>query len=202
MPNKFLLFSGSDSDNTIYLTFDDGPHQGYTEKLLEILKHYNVKASFFVTGDHVNKYREILSNIISEGHDVYNHAYSHWQFEALSTTEQVQDIKKLDELLPKMQHQPVPLAFRPPRGRMSLSLLVRLIVSGRQIIYWSIDSKDYNQLGKEQLIERFERQPVKSGDIILFHDDNSFTIDALPSLIENWKISGFSIQPISHLARS
>ena len=202
IPNQYLIKSGSPKSNTIYLTFDDGPHQGYTEELLNILDKSDIKASFFVTGDHVKKYKSILNMIISKGHDVYNHAYSHWEFDSLTTSEQIQDLDRLDALLPETSSQSSLRPFRPPRGRITLSLLLRLIISRRKIIYWNVDSKDYLQLGKDHILEQFRLNTVKAGDIILFHDDNSFTIDALPDLIDGWKRDGFAIEPISSLVGS
>ena len=199
LPDKWIIQSGPQSKRTIYLTFDDGPHEGYTCEVLKILGDRNLKASFFVTGDHVKKYKTIFQDIITAGHDVYNHSYSHWEFEKFTPKDQIDDIAKLDLLLPKINTSR-PTAFRPPRGRLKPSLLVRLIRSGRQIIYWSYDSMDYTQKSEEFLLERFDKKPVKSGDIILFHDDNSYTIKALPKLLDKWISAGYDICPVSELS--
>lgn len=202
LPNTWLLYSGPKKDKSIYLTFDDGPHGDFTLELLKILRKYDVKASFFVTGDHAKKDLKVLEAIDTEGHDIYNHAYTHWGFDSLSTIEQIQDINKLDEFLSVLKQNVGIRAFRPPRGNISFSLLLRLIISKRQVIYWSFDSKDYLQLGTNHIIERFKIKTVKAGDIILFHDDNSFTIEAVSDLIQIWKKSGLAIKPISHLVNS
>jgi len=199
MPNQWLIRSGSKDNREIFLTFDDGPHEGYTESLLALLNDRNIKVSFFVTGDHVKKHNDLLKKIITEGHDVFNHSYSHWEFEKFTASDQIKDISKLDKLLPAISMSKLH-PFRPPRGKLSIPLFVRLISTGRQIIYWSYDSMDYKQRSEEYLLKRFEHNPVKSGDIILFHDDNPFTISALPKLLDMWLSAGFNIQPISKLS--
>ena len=174
------------------------PMREYTVLLLKLLKERNLKASFFVIGEHAEKYHDLLLKIIHDGHDVMNHSYNHWKFEKYNLEEQISDMAKLDSLLPKTgSFKKIP--FRPPRGKLSLSLFFKLISMGRQVIYWSYDSKDYLQEGEEYLLGRFDREPVKAGDIILFHDDNSYTLNALPVLLDKWISAGFDIQPISKM---
>lgn len=198
LPDKWLIRSGPRSSKSIYLTFDDGPNENYTTELLSILRDRNIKASFFVTGDFVEQNNSILDVIGYDGHDIFNHSYKHWQFDRYTTSEKINDIAKLDALLPgneKLKRIP----FRPPCGKLSIPLLLRLIIEKRQIIYWSLDSMDYMQKSEQYILEHFEKNPVKAGDIILFHDDNAFTISAIPKLLDKWIIAGFNVQPISRL---
>jgi len=198
LPDSWILWCGSNNKPVIYLSFDDGPHDTYTNSLLRILNEHDVKASFFVTGDHVNVNKNLLNEIEESGHDIYNHSYSHWEFEKYSTKEKILDLEKLDRLIITDKYKKN-IPFRPPRGKLNLALFLRLVISNRQIIYWSYDSMDYKQDSVDFLLNRFEKKPIRNGDIILFHDDNPFTIAALPQLIKIWIDKGFEIHPISKL---
>lgn len=201
LPNAWILRSGPRHEKVIYLSFDDGPNPNYTSKLLDILNEKKVEASFFVTGDYINNNTELLNNIITDGHDVFNHSYSHWDFEELSSKRKMIDISKLDPLLPNPEdNKKIP--FRPPCGKLDIMLFLRLIVTGRQVIYWSYDSMDYRQESEDFLLKRFMDKPVKNGDIILFHDDNDFTISVLPKLIDMWTKNGFRLQAIRRLIKN
>jgi len=194
LPDSWLLYSGTAKNNSIYLTFDDGPHGDYTKKLLDLLNNYRIKASFFVTGDHIKEDPEGLKKIISHGHDVYNHSYKHWEFEGYDIKQKLKDLEELDKLFPGNN-------IRPPRGKLDFRLLINLILNKRSIIFWSFDSLDYKKESAEKIVDRFMKYPVKAGDIILFHDDNDHTITALESLIPFWKESGYSILPVRELIK-
>ena len=198
LPNKWLIRSGPRNRKNIYLTFDDGPNGEYTIHLLKILRDRNIKASFFVVGDYVQKNNNILHDIEQEGHDIFNHSYKHWEFDSYSTAEKINDLAKLDALLPRCKNSKS-IPFRPPCGKLDLPLLLRLILEKRQIIYWSVDSMDYMKAGEKYLLDHFEKNPVIAGDIILFHDDNLFTVNALPKLLDKWIQADFDILPISKL---
>lgn len=166
--------------NTIYFTFDDGPDPEVTPYVLEILSYYNIKATFFVIGKNVEKYPEVFNRILSEGHKIGNHSYSHPNGWKTKTDEYVSDIEKASKIVPAN-------LFRPPYGRITPSQ-VRVLKNKYTIYMWSLLSMDYSEKLNHQDIYHNVVDHVKSGDIIVFHDSKKGWIrleKSLPKILEN-----------------
>lgn len=146
----------------VFLTFDDGPEPAITEFVLDELKKHDFKATFFCRGDNAEIYPGLIQTIISEGHSIGNHTYSHLNSFETKTNDYQANVEQADAIL----HTPL---FRPPKGSITLSAFCRL--HGKyKIYYWSLMSGD-------SMMERFDKTKcfeqlinhTKSGDIILFH---------------------------------
>jgi peptidoglycan/xylan/chitin deacetylase (PgdA/CDA1 family) len=201
---KLLFFNQvwniPNSENTIYLTFDDGPTPEITERVLEILDKHHIKATFFCIGDNVRKHPEIVQKILSKQHSVGNHTYSHlkgWKTPAkiyISNTEACR--MKLNSQFTIQNSQ----IFRPPYGKITPWQSFKLRKLGYKIIMWDVLSKDYDtSISAEKCYENVIKN-VSSGSIIVFHDSNKAKINILNSLektIETLKSKGFNFEKIA-----
>ena len=188
------------SENTIYLTFDDGPTPEITERVLKILDKHQIKATFFCIGDNVRKYPEIVQKILSKQHSVGNHTYSHlkgWKTPTkayISNTEACR--MKLNSQFTIQNSQ----IFRPPYGKITPWQSFKLRKLGYKIIMWDVLSKDYDtSISAEKCYENVI-QNVSSGSIVVFHDSNKAKenmFNSLEKTIETLKIKGFNFEKIA-----
>lgn len=195
VPNTWLTTIGPTDGNSLYLTFDDGPHPDHTPALLDLLARHGAGASFFLIGDRVEKHPGLVRRIAEMGHTLGNHSYSHPRFETLSLAEQFDEIARTDRLLSAIdgcaRH-----AFRPPRGVLTLPMLARCIRERRRISYWSYDTMDYSRQTTDELLSLIRRHPLRNGDIVLMHDDGGQALDLLDQLLPAWKAQGFELRAL------
>lgn len=201
---KLLFFNQvwdiPNSENTIYLTFDDGPTPEITERVLEILDKHHIKATFFCIGDNVRKHPEIVQKILSKQHSVGNHTYSHLKGWKTPTKTYISNSEaceiKLNSLF-KIRNSKL---FRPPYGKITPWQSYKLRKLGYKIIMWDVLSKDYDaSISAEKCYENVIKN-VSSGSIIVFHDSNKAKENVLNSLektIETLKSKGFKFEKIA-----
>ena len=175
----------------IFLTFDDGPEPGITEFVLDELKRYHFKATFFCKGSAVKKYPELYRRILAEGHAVGNHTWSHIPAYLAAGQEYVEDVSRAGRLIPSK-------LFRPPNG--CLTFLIWLALRKKyKIIYWTIGSGDWckENLNVEKCLQNLTR--TQAGDIILFHfslDLETGTRQLLPPYLDWLHQNGFYSEAI------
>ena len=181
-------------DKTLYLTFDDGPHPTITPFLLDLLKQYDAKATFFLIGDNVQKHPEIVARLIAGGHAIGNHTQQHvngWKTETAAYLDNVDQAKKLIDS---------PL-FRPPYGRVSRAQIRGLRQEGRdmRIIMWNILAGDWiAELSPEKCYARIKNR-IRGGDIIVFHDSDKAwdrMSYAVPRLLKEFSEAGYRFEAI------
>lgn len=169
-----LLWEIPNRKNYLYLTFDDGPVPQVTPKLLDLLDNYDVKATFFMVGDNVNKYPDLLQLVISRGHAVGNHSYNHIKGWSVSDEVYFENVKKASDLIPGN-------LFRPPYGRITPNQAKHLTLNYR-VVMWSILSEDYNtSITPEKTFSNVKKN-LKSGSIIVFHDSIKAEKNMFPAL--------------------
>lgn len=168
-PPKFFtdLFPGLTwnypvDENKIYLTFDDGPTEGVTPWVLDMLKKYEVKATFFCLGKKVEMHPDIYERIVAEGHRIGNHTYSHLKGWETRTGQYVQDVDLANDLVKSN-------LFRPPYGRIKSSQ-TRLLRKRYKIIMWNLLSMDYSRWVTPKRCANIVLNNLKAGSIIVFHD--------------------------------
>jgi len=147
-------------EKEIFLTFDDGPNE-YTLKILEILKNFDAKATFFVCGKNCQKFSEILKKIFNEGHPIGSHSFSHsikFFFDFKN------EIEKTNEIIKEITGTETKL-FRPPYGILTPWLKNYLFKNRYKIILWDIDSRDWKGKISDKIFEE-----IKPYSILLFHD--------------------------------
>jgi peptidoglycan/xylan/chitin deacetylase (PgdA/CDA1 family) len=184
-----LTWNKSRDNHCIYLTFDDGPIPIVTPYVLNILKQYEAKATFFCIGDNVNKHPDIFEQVKKDGHAIGNHTYSHlkgWKTEDKTYT---QNFLKADELL----HANL---FRPPYGRIKKSQikLLKQAKPGIELIMWDVLSGDFDINLKPEICLRNVLKNTENGSIIVFHDSLK-AFDrleyVLPRAMEVWSGMGY-----------
>lgn len=194
---KDLTWSFPGRDKELYLTFDDGPTLGITEWVLSVLHEYNAKATFFCTGKNAENNPELLKQIMDEGHSIGNHGYSHINGWSTNNDKYFQNVRKASETINSN-------LFRPPYGKIKLSLL-RQLKNNFKIVMWDVLTRDYNNnLSKEKCLKRTIKL-INPGSIIVFHD----TVKAernlkfvLPEVLKYYSAKGFQFCSIEYSAIS
>lgn len=161
-------WSGPVADKTVYLTFDDGPIPVITPWVLDQLRRYNAKATFFCIGDNVIKHGEILGEIIADGHSVGNHTQNHLNGWSTSTVKYIDNAAQCMQALAERSVKT--LLFRPPYGKIRSSAARLLMAKGYKIIMWDVLSADFDQsISREKCLKNVVEN-IASGSIIIFHD--------------------------------
>lgn len=178
-------------DNAIFLTFDDGPTPEVTPRALDILDKFGAKATFFCLGKNVDLYPEIYQQILSRGHAVGNHTYSHQKGWGMATGRYLEDVDLAGGLIRSN-------LFRPPYGRITPAQIRRL--SDRyNIIMWDILSRDYSQVVTPRSCVRNVTRHLRPGSIVVFHDSVKASRNmyyALPRVLEEIARRGFTTKVI------
>ena len=176
-------------EHAVYLTFDDGPIPEATPFILQTLRRYGIKATFFMVGDNVRKYPELYEQVVKEGHQIGNHTMNHISGFKHWTTTYIINTYQANELI----HAHL---FRPPHGWMRHSPYYWLKKYYR-IVFWDVVTRDYsNRLTAEDVVANVKRY-ARNGSIITFHDslksiEKLYT--ALPASIEWLKEQGYEFR--------
>ena len=189
------------SENKIYLTFDDGPIPEVTEWVLETLKQHEVKATFFCIGDNIKKHPAIFQKVIESGHSIGNHTFNHLKGWNSRKEEYIKNTLLCEEAINEKTKN-VNLKtkiFRPPYGKIKPSQSKILRKMGYKIIMWDVLSVDYDkEISPEQCLENIIKNTVP-GSIIACHDSLKAFKNleyALPKAIEYLKNKGFVFETI------
>ena len=188
------------TEKKVYLTFDDGPIPEITEWVLQQLKAYNAKATFFCIGDNIQKHPEIFQKIIEEKHAIGNHTFNHVKGWETALEDYIKNTDKCAETIANFKFQtPKTKLFRPPYGKIKPSQAKSLRQSGYTIIMWDVISMDFNpNTSPEKCLENVLKN-VESGSIIVFHDSIKAWQNlqyALPKTLEFLKKNEFVCEKI------
>jgi peptidoglycan/xylan/chitin deacetylase (PgdA/CDA1 family) len=195
LPTRLFLSEGPSAGSKLYLSFDDGPHPEYTPRVLDLLTAHGARASFFLVGARAKQYPELVRRMVSEGHLIGNHSFSHPAFEQLPLAAQLKEVAQTDEVLAGFdglaQHP-----FRPPCGVLPIPLMLHFALHGRGIAYWSFDSLDYQHRPTQELADLLRQMPPRAGDVVLMHDDSEHTMELLEILLPEWRAQGFAMDAL------
>jgi peptidoglycan/xylan/chitin deacetylase (PgdA/CDA1 family) len=181
---------GQGGSGRVALTFDDGP-TSLTRDYLAVLERYGAKATFFVVGELCARHPELVLAIQRAGHELAGHGYTHRRFTNLTPRALLDELERTRALLPTDPNKrPV---VRPPHGAVSLTSTVTAASAGYSTVLWSYDSGDWATHEAADVTHTFERQPVDPGEIILFHEGQTWTLDALPRVIERLRRRGHEL---------
>nr|WP_240762726.1 polysaccharide deacetylase family protein [Paenibacillus thalictri] len=190
-------------EKVIALTFDDGPDPDHTPAILDLLKQYDAKATFFVVGNKVDRSPEITKRELDEGHELANHTYSHMYFSnRVAASKMKNDILKAEDAIYKATGQRCRL-FRPPGGFYNENLISIAKEHGYLVVMWSWskDSKDWRLPGVSKIVSKVLSN-TQNGEIVLFHDyaeRQTQTLDALKIILPKLKEEGFRFITVSEL---
>ena len=174
----------------VYLTFDDGPIPEVTPKVLAILEKYDLKATFFMVGENIDKYPEVYEQVVKAGHSIGNHTYNHVKGWCTSFKDYMANVDKW----PKET-----TLFRPPYGKATFRQRRALVKKGYRLIYWDILTRDYDKdVTPEEMLRKIQRE-TREGSIINFHDSlksNERMLAVLPQVIEWLQKEGYEIREL------
>lgn len=176
------------------LTFDDGPDSRYTPLLLDGLKERNVRVSFFLLGEKVEQYPELVERMQKEGHLVGNHTYHHVQLNKLNETKAREEILKTNNLIYETTGV-YPLYLRPPFGawKKNLELCVEMLP-----VFWTIDTLDWKVQNTEKIVRTVQEQ-IEDGAIILMHDEYDTSVEAALQVVDELKNQGYELVTVDQL---
>jgi peptidoglycan-N-acetylglucosamine deacetylase len=205
--------SGDPNQPQIALTFDDGP-SNVTSRLLEVLNNHNAKATFFCLGQQVEKFPGIVREIMTKGHLIANHSYSHAFLRNIDKNKVREELQKTNEAIKKAIPGYTINYFRPPYGQPPYpctdpnwtacpdpdnenKVAQVLKELGLTHIHWSIDTKDYEK-NKDCIVQTLMK--AKNGSIILCHDTSDKTVEAIGQAIPLLKNQGLSFVTIDQMS--
>lgn len=177
---------------SIALTFDDGPSK-YTKEIIDILKQYNVNATFFVLGNKVSLYKDTLLELVQNGNEIGNHSYNHKWMIQLNEKEIKWQIEKTNEILKEEIHY-TPNSLRPTYGSINNKIKMN---TNLNIVLWNVDTLDWKVKDPKKIANRGMK--VKDGNIILMHDAYNRTAKALKIMIPKLLEEGYQFVTISEL---
>ncbi len=183
-----IVWRKKNSENNIWLTFDDGPSEQTTPFILKTLKEEQIKATFFLIGKQIKKHPALFKKIIEEGHTVANHSYTHKNGWLSNNTSYINDVEKCQKLMPANT------LFRPPYGKISPKQIKRL-KKKYQIILWDVLSWDFSTHITSKKIKENVLKNTSSGSIIVFHNNKQSLKNLkqiLKEIIRKLKAKGFS----------
>ena len=179
------------------ISFDAAWGNEDTQQLIDILGRYDVKATFFVVGEWVDKYPESVKALADAGHEVMNHSNTHAHFSQLSTDEIIADVTACNDKIEAVTGVR-PTLIRPPYGEYDDHVITAIRSMGMEPIQWDVDSLDWKELSAAEITERVTTK-VQPGSIVLFHNAALHTPEALPGILEALLQEGYTFVPISEL---
>ncbi|GMK45826.1 hypothetical protein PghCCS26_29540 [Paenibacillus glycanilyticus] len=198
-----FLLQGSSKEKRVALTFDDGPDETFTPLVLDELKKAGVKATFFVVGNRIEANPDIFQRMVSEGHAIGNHSYSHPNYLKLPDEQFRNEIEKTDRLI-KTYIGHLPSLVRPPYGGVTENQINWLASMEKKIINWNVDSLDWKGLNADEVYANI-MDATKNGSIILQHsaggegEDLTGTVEALGRVIAKLKEKNMELVTVPDL---
>ncbi|CDQ42071.1 MULTISPECIES: delta-lactam-biosynthetic de-N-acetylase [Virgibacillus] len=202
MLDKYNAYYADDSGaKNIYLTFDNGYEQGYTDNILNVLKKHDVPATFFVTGHYVDSKPDLVKRMVDEGHIVGNHSYHHPDFSIMDKDAIKEELETLEDAVAEVSDQKEIKYLRPPRGMFNENTLKWSKELGYIHIFWSlafIDWETNKQKGWKYAYDQIMDQ-IHPGAIMLLHTVSSDNAEALDHIINKLKKQGYSFKSLDDL---
>lgn len=161
---KDTIYHVNRPDKVVALTFDDGPSPVWTPQILGELKSAGVKATFFMLGEHVEKYPDIARRVVEEGHDIGNHTYDHHGLIYYTNEELEEEINRAEEAIEKATGRTTKY-FRPPRAWLTDNEKAKVKTMGYEIVLWSLNSKDWLTFDNKYMI-KYILKSIQPGDIL------------------------------------
>lgn len=182
-----------DGKKIAYLTFDDGPTPDTTPYILETLKSYGIKATFFCVGENAKKHPELYRQILDEGHFTGNHTFNHLKGWKTTLKTYLENVNKCAEYVDGN-------LFRPPYGKMTLGQY-KALKENFKLIYWDVLTPDYDDSVSTEKCHEIVQKKTRNGSILVFHDNlkakNKLT-DLLPTTLDFLLRENYDVQPVTN----
>ena len=198
---KLPIFRVNTEEKEVALTFDiNWAEEDHLDEILQILKKYDAKGTFFIMGGWVNytdDNKEKLKNIYNDGHEIGNHSYIHPNFVNISEQRMNDELKKTEDIIYQTIGCNTKL-FRFPSGSYNEKALNYVMSKGYKCIQWDVDSVDWKQAGADVEYNRVMKN-VKEGSILLFHNNAKYTPENLDRIINKLTGEGYKFLTVSEL---
>jgi len=195
-------YLGDTAKKVIYLTFDCGYENGYTEAILDVLKKHDAPAAFFVVGNMIETAPDIIRRMAADGHIVGNHTFHHPDMSAISNQEAFK--KELDDLAALYKEttgEDLPMFYRPPQGKYNEENLRQAQALGYKTVFWSLAYVDWyvdNQPTAEQAYAKLLPR-IHPGAIVLLHSTSKTNAEILDDLLTKWEDMGYTFASLEEL---
>ena len=187
---------------TMYLTFDDGPTEENTSRVLDILKKRGIKATFFVVGHFLESAPDIVRRMVADGHTVGNHTYHHPDMSKISDKKSFQkEMEDVAALFKEVTGEELAMYYRPPQGKYSTENLKMAKELGYSTFFWSLAYVDWSQEDQPTHEEAFEKLMgrIHPGAVVLLHSTSKTNGEIMDELLTKWEEMGYSFKPLSDL---
>jgi len=195
-------YVGDTGKKVLYLTFDCGYENGFTEPILDALKKHNAPAAFFVVGHMIESAPDIVRRMAAEGHIVGNHTYHHPDMSAITDQNAFQqELEKLNALYLETVGEEMPRFYRPPQGKYSEENLKQAHALGYKTVFWSLAYVDWYTDDQPTAEEAYAKlmPRVHDGAIILLHSTSRTNAEILDELLTRWEELGYSFASLEDL---
>lgn len=182
----------------VALTFDDGPGP-YTERLLDILKEQGVKATFFMLGNRISRYPDLVKRMEAEGHTLGNHSYDHAYLSGKSSATVSANLENCNKQIRNLVgHNAAVVRF--PYGAADQTAKNAAAAVDMPVIYWSVDTLDWKYRNVDSILNiSFGKSGIRDGSIVLMHDIHKSTVDAMPEMIKRLKAQNYQFVTVPEL---
>lgn len=191
------IYNVDTTEKLVSISFDCAWGVEYTDEILSVMEKYGVKSTFFCVQFWVEKYPEYVKKISEAGHEVETHSATHNYMSKLSKEKIKEELSSSKKAIEDITGKEVTL-FRPPYGDYNDKLVSTVKEMGLYTVQWDVDSLDWKNLSKEKITERVLKK-VKSGSIILCHNNGLHTAEALPGIFEVLISQGYTFVPVGEL---
>ncbi len=202
LKNYNAYFIGKNSEKVIYLTFDAGYENGYTDKILDTLKKNQVPATFFLCGNYFKENPDMVKKIVAEGHIIGNHTMSHPDMSKITDKKTFErELSQIEELYKSITGNEIKKFYRPPMGKYNAESLQMAKDLGYSTIFWSLaymDFDDKNQPTKEVAFSKLIPR-IHPGAILLLHNTSKSNSLILDELIQKYHEMGYEFKSLEHL---
>ena len=195
-------YAGRGNEKVLYLTFDTGYENGYTENILDVLKKHDVKAAFFLVGNYIASAPELVKRMVKEGHIVGNHTFTHPDMSEISTEEAFgSELSKLERIYKKTTGKNMKKYYRPPQGKYSEANLKMAKEMGYKTVFWSLAYVDWYESDQPTKEEAFEKLIPRThpGAIVLLHSTSKTNSEILDELLTKWEEMGYKFKSLDSL---
>lgn len=195
-------YIGNTEEKTLYLTFDNGYENGYTETVLDVLKEKNVPGAFFVTGHYLKTAEPLVKRMVDEGHIVGNHSFHHPSLPTVNDSKLKDELDAVKEMFTTITGEAHMQYLRAPRGEFSERTLMLSKELGYTNVFWSLAYKDWEvdkQRGKEYAFEQVMKR-IHPGAVMLIHSVSPDNAAALGDIIDACEEQGYTFKSLDDLA--
>ena len=194
---KKPVYSVDTKAKKVAVSFDAAWGADKTDGIMDILDSKGANATFFLVGFWVDKYPDKVKSIAERGFEIGNHSANHPRMTKLTQEQMKLELAAVNDKIKELTGT-APTVFRPPFGDYNDAVVQTVNDMSMHCIQWSIDSLDWKELGVQDMIDRTVKK-VKAGDIILFHNNSKYILDALPAILDSLIKQGYQIVSVSEL---